>query len=336
VAYGAAGTNPSTTTYRYDTAGNQTGNDGAGLGKPLTISYLPTNQTQAISNTSQEPVTMTWTGAGQSERIHRSWTDSGTAYHDSYTYTPLGLAGRTTNTPNTPAASYYIRDPYGTPIAERNSDGTEYYYLFDGQGNVVGLEDPGTMVDSYDYCPTGNDIGTTGTVPNAFHQAGGEYDPGTKQYHTGSGYYDPTQGVNNQASFALLGFSYTLPSAVGFGGAAADVAAGSLCALSGLCEALAAGVGIAVVGATGYEIYQHRDAIGQALGNVSQFAKASKTSGKARSTDIPSWARGQKALPGESSDAAARRLLNDKYGQGNWPKGPGSEYNQLKKHFDRG
>jgi hypothetical protein len=69
---------------------------------------------------------------------------------------------------------------------------------------VRALEDPGTAVDSYDYCSTGNDIGTTGTVPNAFHQAGGEYDPGTKQYHTANGYYDPTQGVAAQVRFSAL------------------------------------------------------------------------------------------------------------------------------------
>ncbi len=74
----------------------------------------------------------------------------------------MGLAGRTTNTPNTPASSQFIRDPYGTPIAERNIDGTEYYYLFDGQGNVVGLEDPGTVVAGYDYCPTGNEADLAG------------------------------------------------------------------------------------------------------------------------------------------------------------------------------
>jgi len=162
IAYGAAGTNPSTTTYSYDAAGNQTGNDGAGLGKPLSISYLPTNQTQSISNTSQEPVTMTWTGPGQSDRVRRTWTDLGTHYTTGFTSTPLGLAGRTTNAPNTPASSYFIRDPYGTPVAERNSDGTEYYYLFDGQGNVVGLEDPGTVVAGYDYCPTGNEADLAG------------------------------------------------------------------------------------------------------------------------------------------------------------------------------
>jgi hypothetical protein len=53
-AYGAAGTNRSTTTYSYDPAANQAGNDGARLGKPLSISYPPTNRTQSIGNTGQE------------------------------------------------------------------------------------------------------------------------------------------------------------------------------------------------------------------------------------------------------------------------------------------
>lgn len=118
LAYGTAGTNPSTTNYTYDATGNQTGNDGAGTGKGLTITYLPTNQTQSITNTSQEPVTLTWAGPGQSERVGRSWTDQGTTYAEGYAYTPLGLAGRTTNTPNTPASSQFVRDPYGTPVAE--------------------------------------------------------------------------------------------------------------------------------------------------------------------------------------------------------------------------
>jgi len=57
------------------------------------------------------------------------------------------------------------------------------------------LEDPGTIADSYNYCPTGNDIGTTGSVPQSFRQGSSEYDTGTKLYHTDDGYYDPTQGI---------------------------------------------------------------------------------------------------------------------------------------------
>ena len=152
---------------------------------------------------------MTWTGPGQSERVNRSWTDSGTTYTDHFTYTPLGLAGRTTNTPNTPTSSYFIRDPYGTPIAERNSDGTEYYYLFDGQGNVVGLEDPGTVVGSYDYCPTGNEADLAGgtaltqqALNNPLRQGGRMYDDNTKDYLGSNGVIsEDYSGVGTQSRY---------------------------------------------------------------------------------------------------------------------------------------
>jgi YD repeat-containing protein len=214
VAYGAAGTNPSTTIYSYDAAGNQTGNDGAGnRGKALSLTYLPTNQTQSITNTSQEPVTMTWAGRGQNERTARSWTDQGTTYTEGYTSTPLGLAGRTSNAPNVPASSYYVRDPYGTPIAERNSDGTEYYYLFDGQGNVVGLEDPGTVVGSYDYCPTGNEadlpggtVLTQAALNNPLRQGGRVYDDSLKDYFGRNGVIsEDYSGVGTQTAGIRFG-----------------------------------------------------------------------------------------------------------------------------------
>jgi hypothetical protein len=51
-------------------------------------------------------VTLTWARAGQGERVNRSWTDLGTKYTEGYTYTPLGLAGRTSNAPSVPASSY--------------------------------------------------------------------------------------------------------------------------------------------------------------------------------------------------------------------------------------
>ena len=38
------------------------------------------------------------------------------------------------------------------------------------------------------------------------------------------------------------------------------------------------------------------------------------------------------SLPAEEN---ARRLLNKRYGPGNWKKGPGSEFNQIKKWLTR-
>jgi hypothetical protein len=58
-------------------------------------------------------------------------------------------------------------------------------------------------------------------------------------------------------------------------------------------------------------------------------------SGKEAATDIPSWARGGVPNVGESGSQFARRLLDAKYGPGNYPTGPGSEFNKLRKFADR-
>lgn len=66
------------------------------------------------------------------------------------------------------------------------------------------------------------------------------------------------------------------------------------------------------------------------------YAKKSKSSGKEQANDIPSWARGQKPRKGENGKAFAKRLMDEKYGEGNYSKGTSNEYNQLKKYGDRG
>lgn len=58
-------------------------------------------------------------------------------------------------------------------------------------------------------------------------------------------------------------------------------------------------------------------------------------SGKEAADDIPSWASGKRPLVSESGREFAKRLLDDKYGAGNYPTGPGSEFNKIKKWGDR-
>ena len=65
---------------------------------------------------------------------------------------------------------------------------------------------------------------------------------------------------------------------------------------------------------------------------MSTRPKSSKKSGKERASDIPSWAKGQKPMKGESGKDFAKRICDEKYGEGNYPIGPGSEYNQIKKY----
>lgn len=73
---------------------------------------------------------------------------------------------------------------------------------------------------------------------------------------------------------------------------------------------------------------------GSAIG--AYLAKKSKSSGKEKANDIPSWAKGEKPKEGESGKDYAKRLCDKKYGEGNYDKGPASDYNKLKKYGDRG
>ncbi len=65
--------------------------------------------------------------------------------------------------------------------------------------------------------------------------------------------------------------------------------------------------------------------------------KKTKTglSPKEAAKDVPSWAQGQRPLISENGREFAKRLLDGKYGGGNYPTGPGSEFNQIKKWGDR-
>jgi RHS repeat-associated protein len=59
-------------------------------------------------------------------------------------------------------------------------------------------------------------------------------------------------------------------------------------------------------------------------------------SGKDAASDVPSWARGERPTTQESGRDFAKRLLDRKYGPGNYPKGPTSEFNKIQKWGDRG
>jgi hypothetical protein len=65
--------------------------------------------------------------------------------------------------------------------------------------------------------------------------------------------------------------------------------------------------------------------------------KKAKTglSAKEAAKDVPSWAKGQRPLTTENGRQFAERLLDEKYGRGNYPTGPGSEFNKIKKWGDR-
>jgi len=46
---------------------------------------------------------------------------------------------------------------------------------------------------------------------------------------------------------------------------------------------------------------------------------------------VPSWAEGEKPLPGETAVEFAKRLCDARHGRGTYNTGPGSEFSKIKK-----
>ena len=215
-----------TVTYEYDSWGNITEKEiyayttATNPGTPTsTIPYSYTNSTwgdqmtqyngQAISYdamgnpTTYRGKTLTWNG--------KELTGvTGTA---SYTYDMNGL--RTTKTVGGTTTNYFYNNTVlmglttGTTyllfsydasglVQAVNYNGTYYYYLRNGQGDIVKLIDgSGNAVVEYTYDSWGKQLSCTGTlattlgVLNPFRYRGYVYDEETQWYYLRSRYYDP-------------------------------------------------------------------------------------------------------------------------------------------------
>ena len=215
-----------TVTYTYDNWGNITQKDvyayttAADPGTPTqTIPYAYTNSSwgdQLTSYNNQSIVydamgnptsylgqTLTWRG--------KQLTAAGTM---TYEYDENGL--RLNKTVNNVSTDYYYNgsilmslvtgndtllfsyDASGQ-VAAVNHNGTYYYYLRNGQGDIVKLIDnSGATVVEYTYDTWGKQLSCTGTLAstlgalNPFRYRGYVYDEETQWYYLRSRYYDPT------------------------------------------------------------------------------------------------------------------------------------------------
>ncbi len=75
---------------------------------------------------------------------------------------------------------------------------------------------------------------------------------------------------------------------------------------------------------------------GAVVHNIDCKKRIPGLSGKEAAKDAPSWVRGQAPRIGESGRDFARRLMDAKYGPGNYKTGPGSEFQSIQKYADRG
>jgi YD repeat-containing protein len=148
-----------TVTYSYDANGNLTSSTDGN-----SFTYNKKNQTTAINGNSYS-----YSGPDQTERVSvNSTTDA---------YSGLGLSYET----NSSGTTSYTRCSCGMLLNVRPASGGKDYYLFDGQGSVVGLTDSnGNEVNAYDYDPFGNILNTgINPVANPFQYEGGYFESST-------------------------------------------------------------------------------------------------------------------------------------------------------------
>ncbi|HEX2026715.1 MAG TPA: hypothetical protein VHF25_01815 [Nitriliruptorales bacterium] len=110
---------------------------------------------------------------------------------------------------------------------------------------------------------------------------------------------------------------------------------GGLSLGAGGAVVLGGSVAIPTAAATAIAVAEALAAAAAAAAAAGSILMMSRPSGKERGSDIPSWAKGSRPNPGETPNQAAERVLSEKYGPGNYPRGPGSEFNKIKKFFER-
>ena len=121
---------------------------------------------------------------------------------------------------------------------------------------------------------------------------------------------------------------------------AGPVAASLLTSGGGLSLACAGPAGLTMSGAMAANTVVGGSLVVSAAGAMAasgllMFAKTSRQSGKATSSDKPSWFNGSMVDPSKTPQQNATDILNWKYGPGNWSKGPGTEYNKIVKWIER-
>ena len=244
------------------------------------------------------------------------------------------------------------------------------YYVTNLQGDVMGMVDAsGNSVATYTYDPYGKLLTATGELAdkNPLRYRGYYYDSESGLYYLQSRYYDPaTRRFVNADSYASTGqglighnmFAYCRNNAImrtdSYGSLdwnwCTQLSVGAAILAVGLAILLAAptggasiAAGAAAIGASaataigGAAAVTGTVVVGDALAQASvSYAKQSRKSGKERATDHPSWVHQEDVDMSKSAQENATEMLNEKYGEGTWREGPGSEYNRIVKWINRG
>ena len=252
-------------------------------------------------------------------------------------------------------------------------NGTVYSYIHNLQGDVVGIVDSaGSLVVEYKYDAWGKPLSTTGTLAdtlgkrNPFRYRSYIYDEETGLYYLETRYYNPEQCrflgadeyleqyislvhnnayaycINNPVSkedrdgqffrelfsggSAAVGVSWIVGSAlIGIINTVKTAAVTVASVVTAITPVGWVAIGATAVLVTGAVFYAKRN----------KAKKTTKKSGKEKASDKPSWVNKDMVDKSLTPEENIQKWLNEKYGEGNWGKGAGSEYSQIKKWITR-
>ena len=264
--------------------------------------------------------------------------------------------------------------PYSL-IYNNGTTTTTYYYITNLQGDVMYLVDAnGVQVAAYDYDPYGKVITSTGDLAeiNPLRYRGYYYDTETGFYYLQSRYYDPEIcRFINADSYASTGdgftgfnmFAYCNNNPVnridpdGHDSSVAEWWMSTmwwLCGIDGpypIGDIIYLGVTVALcIYVTAVSVQKDTfpdisQSIEESVSadiytaksktNGEKKKKETKKSGKEKASDKPSWVDVSQIDFSQTAQQNASRLLDEKYGKGNWSKGPGKDFNKIVKWIQR-
>ena len=349
--------------YDYDMNGNQTDVKNTKTGENQTYVYDAENRLSQVSVTKDGKTAVIQQNIynGEGQRIQKVDGDEMTNY-----YYQDGVAAYTTDAYGNQNSQNLIGTEGNVLATERfKGDDTQYYlYNKDIQGSTTSLvKEDGSVDATYQYTDFGETtIHGDDQAKNEVCYTGGIYDQSTGLYYLNARYYNPEDGrfltedtyhgENDKPDTQHL-YVYCANNPVNY----VDPSGHYAVALYTLVKIVAGGVVFYV----SYSTWKRRRIKTRYAGkrvtfktkisvwltwrtfNRIMYSKSksksntknkgeSKKSKKERSTNAPEWSKYKKQKKGESKKQYATRILNEKYGKGNWGKGSGSEYSRIIKY----